>query len=60
MDDLAFAAWNWVPLWWELPAEDAAARIRLMAEAYGGATADGPSAADIVSAVVPDSSGRSP
>ncbi|HET7328972.1 MAG TPA: NUDIX domain-containing protein [Nocardioidaceae bacterium] len=34
LDDLAFLAWNDVPLVWM--ADDAARRLRLMAEAYGG------------------------
>jgi 8-oxo-dGTP diphosphatase len=49
LQDLAFAAWNWVPLWRELPAELAASRLRVLADAYGGA----PSAAAILDAVVP-------
>jgi hypothetical protein len=49
LEDLAFAAWNWVPLHGSLPPSQAARRLRLMAEAYGHAV----TAADIVAGVVP-------
>jgi 8-oxo-dGTP diphosphatase len=52
VQDLAFAAWNWVPLWRALPDGVAAARLRLMADAYRRGD-DGPSAADILARVVP-------
>lgn len=48
LEDLAFAAWNWVPLWWELAPEVAASRVRVMAQVYGGIAAD-----DILTAVAP-------
>jgi hypothetical protein len=35
LEDLAFAAWNWVPMWQVLPAATAAARLEVMAAAYG-------------------------
>ena len=37
--ELAFIAWNAVPLWRALPAEDAARRLALIADTYGGFTA---------------------
>jgi len=41
IDDLAFAAWNWVPLWRDIGAVEAAARVQIMAAAYGdGVTAE--------------------
>ena len=41
IDDLAFAAWNWVPLWRDLGAAVAAERVQVMAAAYGeGVTAE--------------------
>jgi mutator protein MutT len=41
IDDLAFAAWNWVPLWRDIGAGEAAARVQAMAAAYGdGVTAE--------------------
>lgn len=49
VQDLAFAAWNWVPLWRELPDAVAASRLRLMAEAYG----DTVGASEILAAVAP-------
>ncbi len=53
LDDLAFAAWNWVPLHGTLhgtlPPPAAARRLRLMADAYGSAV----TAADIAQAAVP-------
>ena len=39
IDDLAFLCWSGVPLLRELPAEDAARRIAIAADAYGGVTA---------------------
>jgi hypothetical protein len=36
LDDIAFTAWNTVPLAMPSPAEYAAARLSLMADAYGG------------------------
>jgi 8-oxo-dGTP diphosphatase len=50
LHDLAFAAWNWVPLWGEVPADLAAARLRAMADSYGD---DGPTPAEVLDAVVP-------
>lgn len=47
--DLGFAAWNWVPLYRPLPTAEVAARLRLMADAYG----DGVSPREILAAVVP-------
>jgi 8-oxo-dGTP diphosphatase len=35
LEDLAFAAWNWVPMWQVLPAATAAYRLEVMAAAYG-------------------------
>jgi mutator protein MutT len=49
LQDLAFAAWNWVPLWQDLPADLSAARLRAMAHSYGRG---GPSADEILDAVV--------
>ncbi len=49
LDDLAFAAWNWVPLHGTLPPLAAARRLRLIANAYGSAE----TAADIAQAAVP-------
>lgn len=49
LEDLAFAAWNWVPLHRPLPAQQSAARLRLMAEAYGCRVAP----ADIADGVIP-------
>lgn len=49
LQDLAFAAWNWVPLHRPLPPDDAARRLRAMAQAYG----DEMAAAGILLAVVP-------
>jgi 8-oxo-dGTP diphosphatase len=39
LDELSFAAWNWVPMWQAQPAADAAHRLEVMASAYGGVTA---------------------
>jgi aminoglycoside phosphotransferase (APT) family kinase protein len=36
IDDLAFLCWSGVPLFREIPVTDAARRVRLAAEAYGG------------------------
>ena len=36
LDDLAFLCWSGVPLFREIPAADAARRVALAAEAYGG------------------------
>lgn len=49
VQDLAFAAWNWVPLVEPQPADVAARRLRLLADGYGG----GIDAAEIAEAVVP-------
>jgi mutator protein MutT len=49
LDDLAFAAWNWVPLRGTLPASQAARRLCLMADAY----ASDVTAEDIAEAAVP-------
>ncbi len=49
LDDLAFAAWNWVPLHRALPAEVCAMRLAVMASAYG----DGVRPVDILDGVVP-------
>jgi 8-oxo-dGTP diphosphatase len=52
LDDLAFAAWNWVPLWdRRLPTAEAAVRLSWLAEGYGDLA--GHAAADIARAVVP-------
>jgi mutator protein MutT len=41
IDDLAFAAWNWVPMSRAIDPADAARRLRVMAAAYGdGVTAE--------------------
>jgi 8-oxo-dGTP diphosphatase len=48
LDDLAFAAWNWVPLHWEAEPETSARRLQVMATAYGG----GHGAREILDAVV--------
>jgi Ser/Thr protein kinase RdoA (MazF antagonist) len=34
--ELAFMAWNCVPLWREMPADRAAGRLKVLVEAYGG------------------------
>jgi hypothetical protein len=44
--ELAFMAWNCVPLWREMPPGRAAARLQVLADAYGGAAA-----ADVLDAV---------
>ncbi|MGI8993282.1 MAG: phosphotransferase, partial [Nocardioidaceae bacterium] len=49
LDDLAFAAWNWVPLHRALPAEVCAMRLAVMASAYG----DGVRPVEILDGVVP-------
>nr|MDQ3307782.1 NUDIX domain-containing protein [Actinomycetota bacterium] len=49
VDDLAFAAWNWVPLHRELPAAFSAQRLQAMATAYG----DDVTATQILDRVVP-------
>ncbi len=49
VDDLAFAAWNWVPLHREMPASFSAQRLQTMATAYG----DGVTATQILERVVP-------
>jgi mutator protein MutT len=36
IEDVAFAAWNFVPLWRELGPVSTARRLRLLCEAYGG------------------------
>jgi hypothetical protein len=48
LEDLGFAAWNWVPLFRQLPVPEAVHRLTEMADAYGGV-----SAAEILSAVIP-------
>ncbi|MBB5874567.1 hypothetical protein F4553_008001 [Allocatelliglobosispora scoriae] len=48
LQELAFIAWNGVPMWAGLDPAEAARRLRLIAGAYGG-----PSALEIVHAVVP-------
>jgi 8-oxo-dGTP diphosphatase len=56
LQDLAFAAWNWVPLGWEVPADLAAQRIRVMAAGYGGERGKrigSPTPEEILDAVVP-------
>jgi 8-oxo-dGTP diphosphatase len=56
LQDLAFAAWNWVPLARRLPADLAARRLRVMAASYGGAPdhrPGDPSPDEILDAVVP-------
>ena len=49
LDDLAFAAWNWVPMHRVLPPEVSAHRLQTMAAAYDG----GVSASEILDEVVP-------
>jgi hypothetical protein len=49
LQDLAFAAWNWVPLWREMTPGLAAHRLEVMARAYGGEQ----TAIEIARAVVP-------
>jgi 8-oxo-dGTP diphosphatase len=49
IEDLGFAAWNWVPLYRQLPVSEAVRRLHSMADAYGV----GVSAAEILSAVIP-------
>ena len=39
LDDLAFLCWSGIPLFREEPAADAARRVRVAAEAYGGVDA---------------------
>ncbi len=39
VEELAFAAWNWVPMWRPLSAAEAASRLEVMAAAYGEVTA---------------------
>lgn len=46
--ELAHLAWNCVPLYGPIPADQAARRLELVAAAYGG-----PSAAEILTAVIP-------
>ena len=46
--ELAFIAWNCVPLWRGIGAESAASRLHIIASTYGSATA-----LDILSAVAP-------
>jgi 8-oxo-dGTP diphosphatase len=48
VEELAFAAWNWVPLWRPAPAASAARRLEQMAAAYGDL-----SAVDILEGVAP-------
>ena len=48
LEDLAFAAWNWVPLHRALAPHDSADRLTVMAEAYGDV-----SPADILAGVAP-------
>ncbi|WP_051366937.1 phosphotransferase [Hamadaea tsunoensis] len=48
LQELAFIAWNGVPMWADLPREEAARRLRLIADTYGG-----PGAQEILDAVVP-------
>ncbi|HEY9410584.1 MAG TPA: phosphotransferase [Jiangellaceae bacterium] len=43
IDDLAFMAWNSLPLYREIPIDDVLRRLRLMAEAYRGGSAGSPS-----------------
>ncbi len=49
LEDLSFAAWNWVPLHREMPASAAAQRLTVMATAYG----DCVTALQILDGVVP-------
>ncbi len=49
LEDLAFAAWNWVPLFASLPVDFCARRLAAMSAAYGGDV----SAVDILDAVPP-------
>jgi 8-oxo-dGTP diphosphatase len=56
LQDLAFAAWNWVPLATNTQASTAARRLRVMATAYDDnpdESSDSPTAHDILMAVVP-------
>jgi hypothetical protein len=48
LQELAFIAWNGVPMWAELEPAEAARRLHLIADTYGG-----PSAQEITHAVVP-------
>jgi hypothetical protein len=48
LQELAFIAWNGVPMWAELEPAEAARRLHLIADTYGG-----PTARQIVRAVVP-------
>jgi mutator protein MutT len=48
LEDLAFAAWNWVPMWQVVPAATAAYRLEVMAAAYGDVGAE-----QILDGVVP-------
>jgi len=48
LEELAFAAWNWVPMWQVLPAATAAYRLETMAAAYGDVSAE-----QILDGVVP-------
>ena len=36
VDELGFAAWNWVPLWRPMAADQAARRLGIMSAVYGG------------------------
>lgn len=49
LEDLAFAAWNWVPLHRELPCGDVGVRVQVMAASYG----HGVTALEISAGVVP-------
>lgn len=49
LEELAFAAWNWIPMHRPLPPVQAARRLQVMADAYGTDTY----AADIAAGVVP-------
>jgi mutator protein MutT len=53
LQDVAFAAWNWVPLWRPMRAEVAARRLQLMATAYGRGDPQEVGARGILDAVVP-------
>jgi mutator protein MutT len=56
LQDLAFAAWNWVPLARRLPPDLAAQRLRVMAASYVGEPGEGPGSPtpeEILNAVVP-------
>lgn len=48
LDDLAFAAWNWVPLYRDLPVDRVARRLEVLCDGYG----DGPRPHQVAAAVI--------